>query len=105
MGPSSSVSCAIPDEAGNDWWRQESRGKPVVQWCCWCSRRCRVGSGHDATGHRQDKDAGRRGKETLQGNRRLPMQILKNDGVMFFYAGTWPRMIRVSLDVAITFAI
>merc|ERR1719272_1946534 len=32
-------------------------------------------------------------------------QIIKNDGVMFFYSGTWPRMIRVSLDVAITFAI
>jgi hypothetical protein len=24
---------------------------------------------------------------------------------MFFYSGTWPRMIRVSLDVGITFAI
>lgn len=33
------------------------------------------------------------------------MQILKNDGAMFFYAGTWPRMIRVSLDVGITFCI
>ena len=26
-------------------------------------------------------------------------------GPMFFYSGTWPRMIRVSLDVGITFAI
>jgi|EP00927_Polykrikos_kofoidii_P013889 solute carrier family 25 citrate transporter 1 len=32
-------------------------------------------------------------------------KILKNDGIGFFYAGTWPRMIRVSLDVAITFAV
>merc|ERR1711975_184162 len=33
------------------------------------------------------------------------MQIYKKDGIGFFYAGTWPRMIRVSLDVAITFAV
>lgn len=32
-------------------------------------------------------------------------QILQNDGIGFFYAGTWPRMIRVSLDVGITFCI
>jgi len=33
------------------------------------------------------------------------MQIYKKDGIGFFYAGTWPRLIRVSLDVAITFAV
>merc|ERR1712007_245947 len=33
------------------------------------------------------------------------MQILKKEGPMFFYSGTWPRLIRVSLDVGITFAI
>jgi len=32
-------------------------------------------------------------------------QILQKDGIGFFYAGTWPRMIRVSLDVGITFCI
>mmetsp|Transcript_20866 Transcript_20866/g.38067 ORF Transcript_20866/g.38067 Transcript_20866/m.38067 type:complete len:294 (-) Transcript_20866:146-1027(-) len=32
-------------------------------------------------------------------------QILQQEGPMFFYSGTWPRMIRVSLDVGITFAI
>ena len=32
-------------------------------------------------------------------------QIIKKDGVLFFYAGTWPRLIRVSLDVGITFFI
>lgn len=32
-------------------------------------------------------------------------QIAKKDGIGFFYAGTWPRMIRVSLDVGITFLI
>lgn len=33
------------------------------------------------------------------------MQIMKKEGPMFFYSGTWPRLIRVSLDVGITFAI
>jgi len=32
-------------------------------------------------------------------------QIMKTEGPAFFYSGTWPRMIRVSLDVGITFAI
>lgn len=32
-------------------------------------------------------------------------QILKEEGPLFFYTGTWPRMVRVSLDVGITFAI
>ncbi|CAE8598876.1 unnamed protein product [Polarella glacialis] len=32
-------------------------------------------------------------------------QVIKADGIGFLYAGTWPRMIRVSLDVGITFVI
>lgn len=32
-------------------------------------------------------------------------QIIRTEGVMFFYSGTWPRLIRVSLDVGITFFI
>lgn len=49
----------------------------------------------------QSEDAKKLYKSTIDCAR----QILKNDGIAFFYAGTWPRMIRVSLDVAITFAI
>jgi len=48
---------------------------------------------------------GEEAKKLYKGTMDCAMQILKNDGPMFFYAGTWPRMIRVSLDVAITFAI
>eukprot|EP01083_Nonionella_stella_P236383 830293_1 len=33
------------------------------------------------------------------------MKIYKQEGITFFYAGTWPRLIRVSLDVGITFFI
>lgn len=32
-------------------------------------------------------------------------KILKNEGPAFFFAGTLPRLVRVSLDVGITFAI
>merc|ERR1719183_2732043 len=49
----------------------------------------------------QGEEAKKLYKSTLD----CAQQILKNDGIAFFYAGTWPRMIRVSLDVAITFAI
>eukprot|EP00928_Gymnodinium_smaydae_P081232 TRINITY_DN64787_c0_g1_i1.p1 TRINITY_DN64787_c0_g1~~TRINITY_DN64787_c0_g1_i1.p1 ORF type:complete len:323 (-),score=71.06 TRINITY_DN64787_c0_g1_i1:121-1008(-) len=48
---------------------------------------------------------GEEAKKLYKGTVDCAMQILKNDGPAFFYAGTWPRMIRVSLDVAITFAI
>lgn len=48
---------------------------------------------------------GEEAKKLYKGTVDCAMQILKNDGPMFFYSGTWPRMIRVSLDVAITFAI
>lgn len=49
----------------------------------------------------QGEEAKKQYKNTLD----CAMQIYKKDGVGFFYAGTWPRMIRVSLDVAITFAV
>merc|ERR1711862_963092 len=48
---------------------------------------------------------GEEAKKLYKNTMDCAMQILKNDGAMFFYSGTWPRMIRVSLDVAITFAI
>jgi solute carrier family 25 citrate transporter 1 len=48
---------------------------------------------------------GEEAKKLYKGTMDCAMQILKNDGAMFFYSGTMPRMIRVSLDVAITFAI
>lgn len=48
---------------------------------------------------------GEEAKKLYKGTVDCAMQILKKDGPMFFYSGTWPRMIRVSLDVAITFAI
>jgi len=48
---------------------------------------------------------GEEAKKLYSGTLDCAKQILKNDGIAFFYAGTWPRMIRVSLDVAITFAI
>lgn len=48
---------------------------------------------------------GEEAKKLYTGTMDCIQQILKNDGVAMFYAGTWPRMIRVSLDVAITFAI
>merc|ERR1712157_310397 len=48
---------------------------------------------------------GEEAKKLYKGTMDCAMQILKNDGAMFFYSGTMPRLIRVSLDVAITFAI
>lgn len=48
---------------------------------------------------------GEEAKKLYKGTVDCAMQILKNDGPAFFYAGTWPRMIRVSLDVGITFCI
>lgn len=48
---------------------------------------------------------GEEAKKLYKGTFDCAKQILKNDGAMMFYAGTWPRMIRVSLDVAITFAV
>lgn len=48
---------------------------------------------------------GEEAKKLYSGTLDCAKKILQNDGIAFFYAGTWPRMIRVSLDVAITFAI
>jgi len=48
---------------------------------------------------------GEEAKKLYKGTMDCAMQILKNDGPAFFYAGTWPRMIRVSLDVGITFCV
>jgi len=48
---------------------------------------------------------GEEAKKLYKGTMDCAMQILKKDGPGFFFAGTWPRMIRVSLDVGITFCI
>jgi len=48
---------------------------------------------------------GEEAKKLYKGTMDCAMQIMKNEGPAFFYAGTWPRMIRVSLDVGITFCI
>lgn len=48
---------------------------------------------------------GEEAKKLYSGTLDCLKQVVKNEGIMFLYAGTWPRMIRVSLDVAITFAI
>jgi len=48
---------------------------------------------------------GEEAKKLYKSTMDCAMQILKNEGPAFFYAGTWPRMIRVSLDVGITFCI
>lgn len=49
----------------------------------------------------QGEEAKKQYKSTLD----CAQQIYKKEGIAFFYSGTWPRMIRVSLDVAITFAV
>merc|ERR1712190_531744 len=48
---------------------------------------------------------GEEAKKLYSGTMDCLTKIVRNDGPMQLYAGTWPRMIRVSLDVAITFAI
>jgi len=48
---------------------------------------------------------GEEAKKLYKGSLDCAMQILRKDGAAFFFAGTWPRMIRVSLDVGITFCI
>merc|ERR1712190_20102 len=48
---------------------------------------------------------GEEAKKLYKGTLDCLQQTIKNDGAMFLYSGTWPRMIRVSLDVAMTFAI
>jgi len=48
---------------------------------------------------------GEEAKKLYKSTMDCAMQIYKKDGIGFFYSGTMPRMIRVSLDVAITFAV
>lgn len=48
---------------------------------------------------------GEEAKKLYSGTVDCATKILRQEGPMFFFSGTWPRMIRVSLDVAITFAI
>mmetsp|Transcript_79110 Transcript_79110/g.229790 ORF Transcript_79110/g.229790 Transcript_79110/m.229790 type:complete len:291 (-) Transcript_79110:243-1115(-) len=48
---------------------------------------------------------GEEAKKLYKGTMDCAMSIIKNEGPAFFYAGTWPRMIRVSLDVGITFCV
>lgn len=48
---------------------------------------------------------GEEAKKLYKGTLDCAMQIMKHDGPGFFFAGTWPRMIRVSLDVGITFCV
>lgn len=48
---------------------------------------------------------GEEAKKLYKSTMDCAIQIYKKDGIAFFYTGTWPRMIRVSLDVAITFAV
>lgn len=49
----------------------------------------------------QSEDA----KKMYTGTFDCAKKLIAQDGIGFLYAGTWPRMIRVSLDVAITFVI
>merc|ERR1719215_1056467 len=48
---------------------------------------------------------GEEAKKLYKGTMDCAMKLIKQDGIATFYAGTTPRLIRVSLDVAITFAI
>jgi len=48
---------------------------------------------------------GEEAKKLYKGTLDCAKKLYAQDGIAYFYAGTWPRMIRVSLDVAITFAI
>lgn len=44
-------------------------------------------------------------KKLYKGTMDCARQIIQKEGFMFFYTGTWPRLVRVSLDVGITFFI
>lgn len=48
---------------------------------------------------------GEEAKKLYKGTMDCAMQIMQKEGPAFFFSGTWPRMIRVSLDVGITFCI
>ena len=49
----------------------------------------------------QGEDAKKMYKSTLD----CFMKLMRNEGAAFFFAGTGPRLVRVSLDVGITFTI
>merc|ERR1712086_301270 len=42
---------------------------------------------------------GEEAKKLYKGTLDCARKLYAQDGIAFFYAGTWPRMIRVSLDV------
>lgn len=48
---------------------------------------------------------GEEAKALYKGTFDCAKQIMTKEGPAFFFVGTWPRMIRVSLDVGITFVI
>jgi len=48
---------------------------------------------------------GENAKQLYKGTLDCIQQIIKKEGVMFFWTGTWPRFVRVTLDVGITFTI
>lgn len=48
---------------------------------------------------------GEEAKKLYKGTLDCARQIIEKEGFMFFYTGTWPRVVRVSLDVGITFFI
>jgi len=48
---------------------------------------------------------GEEAKKLYKGTIDCIQQIIKKEGVMFFWTGTWPRFLRVTMDVGITFTI
>jgi len=48
---------------------------------------------------------GEEAKKLYKGTLDCAKQIIQKEGVLFFWTGTWPRFIRVTLDVGITFTI
>jgi len=48
---------------------------------------------------------GEEAKKLYKGTLDCARQIIKKEGVLFFWTGTWPRFVRVTLDVGITFTI
>jgi len=48
---------------------------------------------------------GEAAKQMYKGTLDCVQQIIRKEGVLFFWTGTWPRFVRVTLDVGITFTI
>lgn len=48
---------------------------------------------------------GEAAKKLYKGTLDCVQQIIRKEGVLFLWTGTWPRFIRVTLDVGITFTI